>query len=75
MRVMRAATSSALANKDIQLFVKSDIRGILDREPDHQQDIVATYRKAWPQNQPIFENLVAEIDPAVATLLSSPQSK
>jgi hypothetical protein len=76
LRIMRAATSSALANKDIQLFVKSDIRGILDREPDHQQDIIAAYRKALPQNQPIFETLVAEIDPAVATtLLSSPQSK
>jgi hypothetical protein len=75
LRVTRAATSSALANKDIQLFMKSDIRGILDRGPDHRLDIVAAYRNAWPQNQPIFETLVAEIDPAVATLLSAPQSK
>jgi hypothetical protein len=73
LRVMRAATSSAVANKDIQLFLKSDIRGLLDREPDHQQDIIDAYRQAWPQNQPIFENLVAEINPAVALLLSSPQ--
>ncbi len=73
LRVMRAATSSALANKDIQLFMKSDIRGILDRGPDHRLDIVAAYRNAWPQNKAIFETLVAETDPAVATLLNAPQ--
>jgi hypothetical protein len=75
LRVMRAATSAAMANKDIQLFIKNDIRGLLDRGPDHRRDIVAAYRDAWPQNQSIFLSLVAEIDPSEATLLSSPQSK
>ena len=75
LRVMRAAASSVLANRDIQLFMKSDIRGILDGGPNRQQDIVAAYRNAWPQNKAIFESLVAEIDPAAAALLNSPQSK
>jgi hypothetical protein len=38
--------------------------------PEHQQDIVATYRAAWPQNQPLLAALAAEIDPAAAKLLS-----
>jgi hypothetical protein len=75
LRVMRAAASSVLANRDIQLFMKSDIRRILDGGPNRQQDIVAAYRNAWPQNKAIFESLVAEIDPAAAALLNSPQSK
>ncbi|MCI0600302.1 MAG: hypothetical protein L0Y60_12420 [Beijerinckiaceae bacterium] len=75
LRVIRAATSSALANKDIQVFIKGDIRGLLDLGPDYQQDIIAAYRSAWPQNQPIFEALVAEIDPGMAELLRSGQAK
>jgi hypothetical protein len=74
-RLERAATSSALADKDLQAFIKSDIRGILDRGPEFQQTIVAAYRNAWPQNQPIFESLVAEVDPAMARLLRSGQPK
>ncbi|MDQ6702346.1 MAG: hypothetical protein M3Z96_04160 [Pseudomonadota bacterium] len=74
-RLERAATSSALADKDLQAFIKSDIRGILDRGPEFQQAIMAAYRNAWPQNQPIFESLVADADPAVAQLLRSGQAK
>ena len=44
-RLERAATSSALADKDIQAFVKSDIREILNRRPEFQQAIIAAYRK------------------------------
>ncbi len=74
-RLERAATSSALADKDIQAFVKSDIRGILDRRPEFRQAIIAAYRNAWPRNQPIFESLVAGADLAAAQLLRSGQSK
>ncbi|MGC2224540.1 MAG: hypothetical protein WA624_20400 [Methylocella sp.] len=74
-RLERAATSSALADKDLQAFIKSDIRAILERGPEYRQVIMAAYRNAWPQNQPIFESLVADADPAVAQLLRSGQPK
>jgi hypothetical protein len=74
-RLERAATSSALADKDLQAFIKSDIRGILDRGPEYRQAIIAAYRNAWPSNQPIFESLVADADPTVAQLLRSGQPK
>jgi hypothetical protein len=75
IRVMRAAASNLLASTDIHSFIKSDIRGILNRLPNSQKDLIAAYRNAWPQNQPIFAALLAEIDPALATSLSLPQSK
>ena len=74
-RIERATTSSALADKDIQAFVKSDIREILDLGPEFDQIIIAAYRGALPQNQPIFESLVAGADPAVAQLLHSGSPK
>jgi hypothetical protein len=74
-RLERAATSSALADKDLQAFIKSDIRGILDRGPEFQQAIMAAYRNAWRQNQPILESLEADADPAVAKSLRSGQPK
>ena len=74
-RLERAATSSALADQDLQAFIKSDIRRILDRGPEYRQAIMAAYRNAWPRNQPIFESLVADVDPAVAQLLRSGQPK
>jgi hypothetical protein len=69
-----AATSSALAAKDLQAFINSDIRGTLDRGPEFQQAIMTAYRNAWPQNQP-SELFVADADPAVAQLLRSGQPK
>jgi hypothetical protein len=74
-RLARVATSSALADKDIQSFVKSDIREILSGGPEFQPAIIAVYRHAWPQNQSIFESLVADVDPTVAQLLRSGQPK
>jgi hypothetical protein len=74
-RLERAATSSAFADKDFQAFIKSDIRKILDQGPGYRQAIIAAYRNAWPQNQPIFESLVATADPAMAQLLRSGQPK
>lgn len=74
-RLERAATSIAFADKDIQAFVKSDLRKMLDRRPEFQQTIINAYRNAWPQNQPIFESLVTDVDPAMAQLLRSSQPK
>jgi hypothetical protein len=74
-RIQRAATSSALANKDLQTFISGDLREMLNRRPEFQQAIIAAYRSAPLQNQPIFESLVADIDPAMARLLHSSQPK
>jgi hypothetical protein len=74
-RIQRAATSSALANKDLQTFISGDLREMLNSGPEFQQAIIAAYRSAPPQNQPIFESLVADIDPAMAQLLRSSQPK
>ncbi|MGQ0444215.1 MAG: hypothetical protein ACT4O2_03565 [Beijerinckiaceae bacterium] len=74
-RLERAATSSAFADKDFQAFIKTDIRLMLDRGPEYRQAILAAYRNAWPQNQPIFQSLVAAADPAMAQLLRSGQPK
>ncbi len=64
MRLQRAITSGALLDKDIQEFVKSDLRLILAYRPQQQPAIVAAYRSASPQNQSVFEGLAAEVDPA-----------
>jgi hypothetical protein len=74
-RLERVATSSALANKDIWPFVKSDLREILNHRPEFQQAIITAYRSVLPQNQPIFKSLIADVDPAVAQLLHSGQAK
>jgi hypothetical protein len=74
-RLERAAPSSALGDKDLQSFIKSDIRGILDRGPECQQAIMAPFRNAWPRNQPIFDSLVADADPVVAQWLRSSKPK
>jgi hypothetical protein len=68
-RLTRSATSSALADKDIQEFIKSDIRELLKRPPEFQQAIIAAYRSALPQNKPIFESLVVDVDSAMARSL------
>ena len=70
-RIQRAVTSSALANKDLQTFVSGDLREILGRGPQFQQAIIAAYRDALPQNQAVFELLIADADPAAAQMLHS----
>lgn len=74
-RLKRAATSNALADKDIQEFIKSDIRTILNGPTEFQQVIVAAYRGALPQNQIIFESLVADVDPTSVQMLHLGQPK
>lgn len=75
LRIERAATSGALAEKDIQEFVKADIRKILAYRPHMKSAIIAAYRNAWPQNQPIFEALATEVDPAFGQALRAAQPK
>ncbi|HEY8032959.1 MAG TPA: hypothetical protein VIF02_11450 [Methylocella sp.] len=74
-RLERAATSSALADKDLQAFIKGDIRAMLNRRPEFHQAIITAYHNAWPQNRPIFESLVADADPAAAQLLRAGEPK
>jgi hypothetical protein len=74
-RIQRAVTSSALANKDLQTFVSGDLREILGRGPQFLQAIIAAYRDALPQNQAVFESLIADADPAAAQMLHSNPSK
>jgi hypothetical protein len=45
----------------------------LQRRPEFQQAIIAAYLSALPQNQPIFESLVADVDSAAAQSLHSGQ--
>jgi hypothetical protein len=68
-RIERAASSAALADPDIQNFVKADMRRILAGPPQQKAAIVTAYRNALPQNQARFEALVADIDPSFAQTL------
>jgi hypothetical protein len=74
-RIQRAATSTALANKDLQTFVSGDLREGLGRGPQFQQAIIAAYRNALPQNQAVFESLITDADPALAQMLRSSPPK
>jgi hypothetical protein len=75
LRLARVATSSALADKDIQEFIKNDIRRILAYRPHLKSAIIAAYRNAWPQNRPLLESLAADVDPAFAQSLRSASQK
>jgi hypothetical protein len=75
LRIERAAASSALAEKEIQEFVKTDIRKILAYRPNMKSAIVTAYRNAWPQNQPLFEALVTDADPVLGQTLRSGSPK
>ena len=74
-RLERAATSSALADKGIQDLVMSDIRRILTYRPQARSAIVAAHRNALPQNRPLFEALVGEVDSGFAQSLRAAQPK
>jgi hypothetical protein len=75
LRLERAAASSALADRDIQDSVRSEIRKILTYQPRRKGAIITAYRNAWPQNQSLFETLVADVDPAFAQSLRSGAAK
>jgi hypothetical protein len=75
LRIELAARSGAIADKDIQEFIKSDIRKILTYRPEQKSAIVAAYRSAWPQNQPILETLATDVDPVFGQSLRAPPSK
>lgn len=75
LRIERAASSNAIADRAIQEFVKSDMRLILSYRPKLKSAIINAYRNAWPQNQPLFEELVADVDPELAQSLSPEQPR
>ncbi len=56
LRLERAAASGALADRDIQNSVRSEIRKILTYQPRRQTAIMTAYHNALPQNQSLFEN-------------------
>ncbi len=65
-RIERALASSVPIDRDLQEFMKGDLREILAQQPLQKPAILAAYKAASPQNQAIFEALAAEIDPDFA---------
>jgi hypothetical protein len=62
-RLQRALAFSTPLDKDLQEFVKGDLRHLLLNSPRQYPAIVAAYKAASPQNQAILEALAAEVDP------------
>ncbi|SFK75856.1 hypothetical protein SAMN05444581_11835 [Methylocapsa palsarum] len=74
-RLERAAASGALSDPDLREFVKGDIRVLLAGRPPLTRPIIAAYRNASPQNQPIFGSLVMDVDPVFGQSLRSGSTK
>jgi hypothetical protein len=74
-RVERALASRAPIDKDLQAFVKGDLREILTGQPSETPALVGAYKTALPQNQAIFEALAAEVDPDFGQSLRSQTPK
>ena len=74
-RLYRVTTTSALADKDMQSFVKADLREILNDHSDAEPLIIGAYRKASVQNQTILASLVADVDPTFAKRLGVGEAK
>ncbi|MGO9673102.1 MAG: hypothetical protein ACLPSF_02855 [Methylocella sp.] len=70
-RIERALASGIPIDKDLQAFLKGDLREILARRPLETPAILAAYKAASPQNQAIFEALAAEVDPDFAQSVRS----
>lgn len=62
-RIERALASTTPLDKDLQEFMKGDLRQILTLQPQEKPAMLAAYKAAAPQNQAIFEALTAEVDP------------
>lgn len=61
-RIERALASSGPIDKDLQEFMKGDLRLILNAQPQQKPALVAAFKAATPQNQVIFESLATEVD-------------
>jgi hypothetical protein len=61
-RIERALASGVPIDKDLQEFMKGDLREILANQPRQKPAILAAYKTAAPQNQAIFEGLAADVD-------------
>ena len=74
-RVESAFAASVPIDKDLQAFVKTDLREILTAQPSGRPALLSAYKTASPQNQAIFEALAAEIDPDFGQSLRSQTPK
>ncbi len=68
-RLQRALASAAPLDKDLQAFMKGDLRQLSLNAPDHYPAILSAYKAGSPQNQSIFEALATEIDPNLTQYL------
>jgi hypothetical protein len=74
-RVGRALASNVPIDKDLQAFVRTDLREILTTQPSERPALLSAYKAASPQNQAMFEALAAEIDPDFSQSLRSQTPK
>ncbi|ACK52420.1 hypothetical protein Msil_3531 [Methylocella silvestris BL2] len=61
-RLDRALATRAGLDKDLQEFMKSDLRQILADGPQGKAAIFAAYKAASPQTQAVLESLSADVD-------------
>ncbi|VTZ27732.1 conserved hypothetical protein [Methylocella tundrae] len=62
-RIEQALASPEPLDRDLQEFMKGDLRQILTLQPEQKPAILAAYKAATPQNQASFEALSAQADP------------
>lgn len=74
-RIESAFASNVPIDRDLQAFVKTDLREILTARPSERPALLSAYKSASPQNQAIFEALAAEIDPDFGQSLRSQTPK
>jgi len=72
-RLLFAAGSQAMADKDFQDLVRHDIRTIVTRKPELKSAILAAYQDAFPSGQQFIEQTLLEIDPELVVKLHSKQ--
>jgi hypothetical protein len=71
LRLLLAARSDALGDKDFQQLVRHDIRTVVTRKPELKPAIVAAYRDAPPLGRQFIEDTLEDIDPALRARLEA----
>jgi hypothetical protein len=71
LRLLLAARSGALVDKDFAELVRHDIRTVDTRKPALKPAIVAAYRDAPPLGRQFIEDTLEEIDPALRARLEA----
>ncbi len=69
-RLERALSLATPIDRDLQEFMKGDIRQMVDAQPEQKVAIVAAYKAATPQNRLIFETIAAGADPEFSRSLA-----